>query len=366
MTPRLVFAIFRKDLRDGMRNYQVLLMLLTPIILSLLFNKTMGESRAQMHLPRIGVLGFGNQLFMDALSGKDPRVKFEMVDSRDELNSKVLEGVYAIGLVMPRQIGVGSGAVATASAKPVIEVLIGAGLPAFTRETLEATLTNAVRNLVGAPAPELPITLVVREIGEAQRHRSRTFAQESMPMIVLMALGMVGFIGLPMAFVEEKERKTLQALMLAPIDVNDLILGKSAYGLAMISVTVVAIVAINQQFGGAQWLFWTLVLLGSLLCLFVGLFIALFAESQATVNAIGTSLFLVFQLVPSLMMSSDTLRLLAPFVPSTFLQDGMKKALFYDLSLVPWQHDLGAMVAWTLGAYLVLYLSLRYRRHHLL
>ncbi|MEW6711789.1 MAG: hypothetical protein AB1403_18345, partial [Candidatus Riflebacteria bacterium] len=89
--------------------------------------------------------------------------------------------------------------------------------------------------------------------------------------------------------------------------------------------------------------------------IFIGLTISLFARTQGSVNAIGTTIFLFFQMVPSLQHTSEIIGRLAPIIPSTYLFSGLKKAMFLDLSKVDINSDLFTIIAITLFAYFVCY-----------
>ena len=188
---------------------------------------------------------------------------------------------------------------------------------------------------------------------------SRSFSGELFPMMILMAMGMIGFLGLPLSFTEEKEKRTLEALFLTPLTISDLIFGKSLFSLFLIMGTILIMVLVNGMWQGHLLYFWVMAGLGSLFCVFTGLLIATLAKNQASVNAFGTPVFMVFQLVPNLARSSDTLRYFSNFVPSTYLQSGIKKALFLDLTMVTMRIELGVSLLFTLAMYLLVHVALR-------
>ena len=101
------------------------------------------------------------------------------------------------------------------------------------------------------------------------------------------------------------------------------------------------------------------VLLGALTSIFVGLAISAIAKSQASVNAIGMTLFLFFQLIPNLQKSSDTIKSIAIFIPSTYINSGIQKSMFMQISKVGISHDLCiASVAMVLS-YLIAHILLK-------
>jgi ABC-type multidrug transport system permease subunit len=96
--------------------------------------------------------------------------------------------------------------------------------------------------------------------------------------------------------------------------------------------------------------------------IFIGLIISLFAKTQGTVNAIGTTIFLFFQIIPSLQQTSDVIKKVAPLIPSTYLFSGFKKSLFLDLDKVDIYSDIYTVAGLTLLAYLVCFVAFRLKK----
>lgn len=361
MRPRVIWAIFYKDILDGMKNYQILLIVLTPIFLSLLFNSLYSESKSKTMLPKIGVLGPTDNPFLEKFKEKESGVKLSFYGSRQEMEAKIIEGEIGFGIILP---GLEKTGPLEEDKRPVINLVYPAGVPPYIIERMEMTLEQQFRQYFNIPPPPLPVKLELTPVG-GNKAGDRAFSTDFFPMLILMAMGMVGFLGMPLSFVEEKEKKTLNAIFLTPTTSSELIWGKSLFGLSLILFTVLTMVTINNRWSGNFFYISAFVFLGAIFCLFVGLIIALFSETQASVNAFGTTIFMVFQLVPNLSQSSELMKLLSPGVPSTFIGRGLKKALFLDLNTVNIFPDLAVVTAWTFVAYLVLLVIIRYRKEGL-
>ncbi|HNV71561.1 MAG TPA: ABC transporter permease, partial [Candidatus Ozemobacteraceae bacterium] len=270
----------------------------------------------------------------------------------------LLEGEVQFGVILP---GTASSS-EQASGTPTLTLIHPTGLSAFMVERLKGDFEREIRKIFHLPEPRLPIAVELSPVG-GSKDGERSFSSDFFPMLILMAMGMVGFLGMPISLVEEKERRTLHALFLTPIRPNELIIGKSLFGLALILFTVVTMVFINNKWLGDQFYFWLIVLMSSLFCLFLGLLISLLASSQASVNALGTSLFMIFQLVPNLSQTSEVLRRFAWLVPSTYVSRALKKALFLDLSKVEIWQDLAVIGGCAMVTYTVVFCMLRWRQY---
>ena len=360
MRMRVVGAIFYKDILDGMKNYQILLIVLTPIFLSVLFNNLYKESRSKTMLPKIGVIGLPNHPLLEKFQTENSGVKLSFFSHRQEMEAKIIEGEIGFGIILPTTVS----KTLMEQKRPKLTLVYPAGIPQYIVERMEITLEQQVRQFFNVPPPPLPVEFELSPVG-GDKEGDRAFSNDFFPMLILMAMGMVGFLGMPLSFVEEKEKKTLNAIFLTPTTANELIWGKSLFGLCLTLFTVTTMVTVNSRWSGNSLYVGAFVFLGAIFCLFVGLIIALFAQSQGAVNACGTTLFMAFQLVPNLSQSSELMKALSPLVPSTFIGRGLKKALFLDLTKVDIWGDLAIVVSWVLVAYLLLFLVLRFRRDNL-
>lgn len=354
MNLRRVVALFRKDLSDAMRNYHILLLVATPIILSLLFSNLFSESRSSTMMPRVGVLSAPGNSFLQRLRPENFGIRLEVFPSRDALEAKIAEGEVSFGLILPDVLSSAS----AAPAVPKLTMIYPVETPEYAVERLRSTLETELRKLLGRPAPPLPIELAFEPLG-GNITKQRSFGGDMFPMLVLMAMGMIGLLALPLSFAEEREKHTLDAIFLTPTTVSELIVGKCLFSFVLQMATVFVMVALNSRWDGNQPYFWLFVMLGSVMFLLVGLFVAAFAESQASVNAMGSTLFLCFQMVPTLSATSDFLRMISNVVPSSYVLRGIRKTLFLDLSKVDITGDFLILATVTTGFYLIIRIVFR-------
>lgn len=339
-------AIFRKDLLDGARNYHVILMVLTPIILSFLFANVMSGNKS-MALPDIGIISSPQQPLIKALAGKGLD-KLTFFQDRHELESAILEGKVKFGIILPEIIALSP----NRPQNRAITLLYPPHIPDFGVETLKSAFETEIRNQLKLAPPPLPFEFKTEPV--AGRGKSGGSVADSMfPMLIVMAMGMVGFLALPMSIVEEREKGTLNAIFLTPLRIHEFILGKTLFSLFLAILTICTMLTINGKWGNnPAWLV-AFIMSGTLMTIFTGLLIANFAQTQGSVNAIGTTLFLFFQMIPSLQHTSDVVAKVAPFCPSTYIFSGLRKAMFLDLNKVTIFDDLIKVSLITALAYLI-------------
>ncbi|MBF0410680.1 MAG: ABC transporter permease [Candidatus Riflebacteria bacterium] len=353
-----VFALFKKDFLDGLKNYQIIIIVATPILLSVLFSTLYKDSKNKTMIPRIGLVGAFQHPLFNRLASESYGVKVRFCQDLDELEKRIIEGEIGFGVILPHSIDfqVKNGN------QSEIKIIYPDGVSEFTVERIYSTFEKEIRRYYNIPEPPMPIKITMQPVG-GDKKEDRAFSNDLFPMLVLMAMGMVGFIGMPISYVEEKEKKTLDAIFLTPTTSNEIILGKNLFGFFLILLTVAAMILLSHKFQGNQYYFWLFVVLGAFFCLLCGLIIANIAKNQASVNAFGTTLFMIFQLVPNLSQSSELMRSISPIVPSTHIGRGLKKSLFLDLAKVDISQDLVWTIFFVLLAYLILFIMVKRQTH---
>lgn len=354
MNTRVITAIFKKDLLDSLRNYQVILMVLTPIVLSLLFTNVMSGSKTAAALPEIGVISSPQQPLIESLTGKGLSKKITFFQDRHDLESAILEGRVRFGIILPEIIAHGN------KGQPVT-LLYPPHIPDFGVETLKSVFEAEIRSQLSMTPQPLPFEFKVEAVAGTTSN-ANAMADSMFPMLMVMAMGMVGFLALPMAIVEEREKGTLNAIFLTPIKTGEFIAGKSLFSLFLSLTTIFVMLSVNRKWSDNSGYLVLIIFSGTLMTIFTGLIIANFAKTQAAVNAIGTTLFLFFQMIPSLQHSSEVVRSVAPFVPSTYIFSGLRKAMFLDLAKVTINDDILTIVIMTTVAYLVAHAVYRFKK----
>jgi ABC-2 type transport system permease protein len=146
---------------------------------------------------------------------------------------------------------------------------------------------------------------------------------------VLMIL-MMGIFLVPSLLIEEKETKTIQALLVSPASISQVVVGKALAGLFYILVTAVLIFIISW----AEVIHWDMVILfvigSGLFSVAVGLVLGSFYEKQQ--DMVGWMTFLLLFLVGAILVKMLGVELpalvesLLPWVPSVALAEICRSA----------------------------------------
>ena len=152
------------------------------------------------------------------------------------------------------------------------------------------------------------------------------------PMWITITMSLIGILVVAGNFAEEKENKTLDALLVTPTKDIHILIGKALFGIVFIFFTVFFMFILNriEIINFIQSINLFLLILSASICLTaIGLFIGVVSESQTSARSIGTMVYFPI-LFPTLIsdLSSFTERL-AHFFPTYYLYSGLNKILLY-------------------------------------
>jgi ABC-2 type transport system permease protein len=180
------------------------------------------------------------------------------------------------------------------------------------------------------------------------------------PVTVIL---MMGINLVPTLLFEEKQTKTMEALLVSPASISQVVVGKALAGLFYILVTAGVVFAINWA-GVVHWEVVLLFMLGiGVFSVGLGLVLGSFFERQQDV--VGLTMLLIVVFVGSMLVDMLDLELpafiraIVPWVPSTELADMLR---FVFVERAPWAviwTDLGGAMAISLLLYAVVIWKVR-------
>lgn len=243
--PRLL-AMVKKDVVLTTRQSFFVLMIVMPILLTLVLNTALGSVGTKT--PTLGVYGEGE--LVDLLEQK-PTIKVITVSSEEDLREAVLQGEYDAGLIIPPEKG-----------DPLYLMISGRSL-LNDRLTIGATLLYTYREHAHT---EALATFETRVIGEEEFSLSARF----IPFFLVFATVIGGFI-ISSSLIEEREMRTLNAVLVTPITPLEVVVAKSVYGLFLGLVLGLLILVLNSSLTGEIYLILLFLVLGTLFAVGLGL-----------------------------------------------------------------------------------------------
>jgi ABC-2 type transport system permease protein len=148
-------------------------------------------------------------------------------------------------------------------------------------------------------------------------------------MSIVLMLATLGVFMVPVSIIEEKERRTLDAMLVAPVSHADLIVAKAIAALLFALIMDAVVLAANQVFVEANLAALAAVVgLGSVMAVMLGLFMGTLFNSTQSLNVWST-----FAMIPFLgpvvagMLPNASMQGVLPIVPTYHLMQGLRLAI---------------------------------------
>jgi ABC-2 type transport system permease protein len=232
MSVQRVLAILRKDVGGGPRSAILWWALVMPVAMTLLLQVVFGDLFERQ--PRLGVFDAGASELTAALE-RTPGIELRHVSDRDELLRQVAAFDLDGGLVL----GPGFDAALRAGERPLLELYVAGESLASDRVVLTVTALDLVRAVEGRTAP---VTVDVVTTGDAA---ALSISQRLVPLLVLLALLVAGVFVTSFSLVEERERGTLDAILVTPARFGEVLVAKGTLGLVLALAMAVVTLALN-------------------------------------------------------------------------------------------------------------------------
>jgi ABC-2 type transport system permease protein len=359
MNVRSVMAIAWKDLLDGLKNFRLLAVIVMPIIFSLfyafVFRDTPNEVTLVVHDP-------GGSALVGALRGDN--VKVVQITDATALEAEMETQKAAVGLALPPDFDERL----AADERPLLTMLVNPSQAmASTARLLVLEAVDQQAQRAGHAPPvevaERPLQTPAQERANATFGFMRGLGLQQFFLILwtILSLSMTGLYTVPTFLVEEKERKTLSAILIAPASYTDVIAGKALVGIVYAMGGVLILFALNQGFTGMVGLSLLIALLSSLVLTLVGLTLGGLFNNTGSLNSWASLAFLPF-LLPVMVVGttgSSPLLTLMQVIPTYHTARGLGMALSGTATLAEVGVNLLALVLSAAVAFGLVWASLK-------
>lgn len=313
---RRIGAIFRKDLGDALRDSRVLLAVLLPLGLGLLYNVMFQDTPA---VPSVTVAYAAADATtlpqrLKAAIGPVAQVTVVRVSSASDVRQRLSAKQADVGLLVPT----GFDAAMARGETPTVTVLRAASSSAG-GTIVVSTLDTVLRQMAGqgppavvrvetVPTSQVGIQTIFEQLG-----LRAYFAFASLMMIV----GMIAMLALPIVLGEEREKKTLDALVMVA-SYPEVIAAKALLGVVYIVISVPLLLVLTRVLPADVLTF--VAALGLLSVTLIGF--GLLLGGIFTANQMNTwgSLFLIPVILPPFLLGISlpgALEALFAILPST-------------------------------------------------
>ena len=265
------FKVLGKEFRLGPRSPVFLWVLFLPVLFTLVLQATFGSLLDPQ--PRLGIVDEGSSTITTAVQGMEG-IDLALLDDPADLKAKVEADDLDAGLVLPS----GFDDHVRSGARPFLEFYVGGESLASNRIILAVTTIDLVREIEGTPPP---VEVQVVALGD----EGLPIDVRLVPFIMMYAL-VVAAVFLPaMSIADEREKGTLNALIVTPVRLVEVIIAKGILGLVLALAMTVFTLFLNGALGADPLALFVVLLFGSILCVEIGL---IFGTVSKDVTAVFT------------------------------------------------------------------------------
>lgn len=336
MSLRITWAVAKKDLLDALRTLRLLIFILLPIGFSL-FYRAILTSAGDITAARIVIYDAGRSRLPQTLT-QTPDVRVIAVGSLEELRQVVLQARAVGGLALPA----GYDAALIAGQRPSLQLFINGQLQ-ISPAQLIYLIEPALRALAGQRLPAHIQTLTVPSDAPGPSWPGFDLEQFLLLMFLTVGLAMTAIMIPASTLIEEKEQRTLKAVLTTPASYADLIAGKGLAGLVYALLSGLIILGLNDGLSGNVGLTILTLLLTCVFLVQVGLLLGVLLDSLTALNTWSFAVLLPLTL-PGVLLPATGLGLLE--------LGGVECALsviptYYAVDAI--QRTVSGVVSWAVG-----------------
>ncbi len=358
MNPRIVLAIVRKDIVDAIKNTYILFALILPVGMSLLLG-VMVPKDGKDRLLEIVVYDPGQSQLVAQLKA-DPAVSLMPVDSSDAVIQRV-EKESMVGLVLADDFDAEIAAGKTPELRLYYNGQRGSGEQAAFTQIIE----SALRAMAGQTMPARLAPIDVTRSGQGGEKQETDYSQYLLILLLVLGLTMVGVFVVPTILVEEKEKHTLQAVLVSPASYTDLVAGKVLVGLVYSLLTALILLLLNDGFSGNAAVTLLAVLLGSLFLVQCGLLLGAVFTTTTQVNT-WSSIVMLALLIPAMFIMPpqppEPIPTVTRLIPTSHMAEAIRLSLSNHATLSSVGPDLVILAASTVIVFVAVIWVLRRER----
>ncbi len=260
--------IMARDLKMGPRSPIFFYAILFPIAMTFVVTVVFGSLFEPV--PRLGIVDEGSSVIAKE-ARKLPGVKVTFLKSASDLKDMVRANDFDAGLILQKNfdesLRVGK--------KPKLNFFIGGESLASNRLILASSTFEMVRQADGSIAP---VTIKLTTTGG----QSVPLESRLLPMLVMYAVLIAGLFVPAASLVEEREKKTIEAVLVTPVQMPDILAGKAGLGVVLAMATGIMTLVLNNALGVNPGALIIVLFLASLMSAEFGLILGSLAKDTNT------------------------------------------------------------------------------------
>jgi len=269
MSLKRLGILLGKEFLHGSKGYIFIFSIVAPVVISVMVSLIFGTLFTGK--PTLGVVDEGNSRLIPMIQELDT-LNIKEYNSIPEIRQAVERGTVDVGIALPADFD----SSVTGGGKAVIEAYTWGESLAKDRSVISVTITNLIREMTGQ---ESPVDIETITLGDEV---SIPWSDRLLPVIVLVAVFLGGLMLPATSIINEKGKKTLEALIVTPTSIAEVFTAKGMVGLIISMFMGVLILVINQAFGSHPLLLVMVLALGGIMAVEIGLILGILLKDFAS------------------------------------------------------------------------------------
>lgn len=258
MNLKRISILLGKEFIHGPKNFMFIWAIVAPLAFTLVATLAFGTLFSEK--PNLGIVDEGNSQLVVMAQELDS-VTTKTYEDVSSLKQATESGAVDMGIVLPQNFdnAVSQGEIV------VIEAYIWGESLAKNRIILPTIISDLVRELAGQ---EVPVEIESVTLGDEV---STPWSERLIPFLVFMGVFFGGLMLPSTSLIEEKQKKTFEALVITPASISDIFIAKGILGIVLSVFMGIAILLLNQAFGANSLLLVGVLFLGAIMAVELGL-----------------------------------------------------------------------------------------------
>lgn len=280
MNPVRAFKVAKKDLKFSPRSPIFLYALFFPVVITLVIQVAFGSLFDPQ--PRLGIVDKGDSEITALISAQEG-IDLTLLESASELKRRVRDNDLDAGLVLKE----GFDKAVRSGEKPLLEFYVGGESLASNRVVLAVTTLDVIREIEGKVPP---VEVIINTLGDGE---DLPISSRLIPLMVLFALLIAGVFVTAFGFVEERESKTLDAVLATPVKLSEVLIAKAGIGLILSVFVAFATLLLNGALGPRPAVLLLALVIAALMAVEFGIIYAIASKDIKTLFALIKTLNLI-------------------------------------------------------------------------
>lgn len=269
MSIRRIGVLLKKELRYGFKSYFLIFAIVAPLIFTIFMNLLFGSLFSGK--PKLGVVNQGYSQIVEFLK-KMESINLKEYSSERELKDAVETGARDVGIVIQEDFD----SMIKRGELTKLTVYVWGESLLKNRAIVSSALSYQIRDISGKKAP-VEITPV--SLGDV---KNIPLKDRFLPLIVLMAVFISGFAIPSASLVDEKQKRTIGAVMSTPATQGDIFISKGLMGIMVSIIMGILILILNHAFNAQLGLIILILFLGAIMACCFGLIVGAFVKDTAS------------------------------------------------------------------------------------